>query len=38
VDAAEMDRLIAKLEKERSTGKGGGLRALAAKDMKKLMA
>ncbi|MFW6133115.1 MAG: Gfo/Idh/MocA family protein [Planctomycetota bacterium] len=26
VDAAKMDRLLAKLERERSTGKGGGLR------------
>ncbi|MFB3892939.1 MAG: Gfo/Idh/MocA family protein [Phycisphaerae bacterium] len=37
VDAAEIDRLIAKLEKERSTGKGQGLRAKAAKEMRKLL-
>jgi len=37
VDAAKMDRLIVRLERERSTGKGGGQRAKAAKAMRKLM-
>ncbi len=37
VDAAEMDRLVRQLEKERSTGKGGGMRAEAERDFKKLM-
>ncbi len=37
VDAAEADRLVRKLEKERSTGRGGGLRAAADREMKKLM-
>jgi hypothetical protein len=37
VDEKEIDRLIRKLEKERSTGKGGGMRAEADRDFKKLM-
>ena len=37
VDAAEIDRLIAKLEKDRSTGKGQGLRARCEKELKKLL-
>ena len=38
VDAAEIDRLIAKLEGEKSTGKGGGLRAKTSRELKRLMA
>ena len=37
VDARKIDNLIAKLERERSTGKGGDLRKQAAKDWRKLM-
>jgi predicted dehydrogenase len=37
VDAAEIDRLILQLEKQRSTGRGGGLRAAADREMKRLM-
>ena len=37
VDAAEMDRLIARLERDRSTGKGGRQRAKAARELKKLL-
>ena len=37
VDAKEIEQLIAKLEKERSTGKGQGLRGKAEKEMKKLV-
>jgi len=37
VDAAEIERLIAKLERERSTGKGEGLRKAADRDFRKLM-
>jgi predicted dehydrogenase len=37
VDAGEIERLIKQLEKERSTGKGGGMRAEAEKDFQKLM-
>ncbi len=36
VKDAEIDRLIRRLEKQRSTGKGGGLRAAAAKLMRKV--
>ncbi len=38
VDAAKIDKLIAKLERERSTGKGGGQRKKAERAMKKLLA
>jgi len=38
VDAAKMDRLLAKLERERSTGKGGGQRKRAQRQLKKLLA
>ena len=38
VDADEMERLMNKLERERSTGKGQGIRKAANKDMRKLMA
>lgn len=38
VDAGDMDRLIAKLERQRSTGKGRGQRALAGREMRKLLA
>ena len=37
VDGAEMDRLLAKLERERSTGKGGGMRKQAKACLNKLM-
>ncbi len=37
VDGAEMDRLLAKLERERSTGKGGGMRKQAKACLRKLM-
>ena len=37
VDAAEMDRLILALEKQRSTGKGEGLRKAADKEYARLM-
>jgi predicted dehydrogenase len=37
VDAAEMERLITSLERERSTGKGCGTRAAAQRDLKKLL-
>ncbi len=37
VDEKEIDRLIRSLEKERSTGKGGGMRAEADRDFKRLM-
>jgi len=37
VDAAAVDRLLARLERERSTGKGGGLRKLAERDLRKLL-
>ena len=37
IDDNEIERLIAKLEKERSTGKGGGLRAKANRDLRKLL-
>jgi predicted dehydrogenase len=36
-DGAKMDRLIARLEKQRSTGKGGGMRAEAGKELRKLL-
>jgi predicted dehydrogenase len=36
VDAAAVDRLLAKLERERSTGRGGGLRAKYARQFKRL--
>ena len=38
VDAAQIDRLIGKLQRERSTGKGGNLRNKAAKELKALLA
>jgi predicted dehydrogenase len=38
VNAAEIDKLIGKLQRERSTGKGGGLRAKAARELKALLA
>lgn len=38
VDAKQMERLLDKLIRERSTGKGGGMRAAAARDMKKILA
>jgi len=37
VNGAEMDRLLAKLERERSTGKGGGIRKQAKACLNKLM-
>jgi len=37
VDTGEIDRLIARLERERSTGRGGGLRRKAARDLAKLL-
>jgi predicted dehydrogenase len=37
VDGAEMDRLLAKLERERSIGKGGGIRKKAKACLNKLM-
>jgi predicted dehydrogenase len=37
VDAKEIDALIAKLERERSTGRGGGLRRQADKSLRKLI-
>jgi hypothetical protein len=37
VDAAQIEKLIAQLDKQRSTGKGGGLRAAMEKEMKKLL-
>jgi len=37
VDPAEIDRLIARLEKERSTGRGGGLRKRAARQLQRLL-
>ena len=37
VDAGEIDRLLRKLEKDRSTGKGGDMRAAADRAMRKLM-
>ena len=36
VDAAEMDRLLASLEREKSSGKGGNVRKQVAVEMKKL--
>ena len=36
VDDGEIERLIAKLERERSTGRGGGLRKLADREYRKL--
>ena len=36
VDAAAMERLVVKLEADRSTGRGGGLRKLAERELKKL--
>ncbi len=38
VDAAQMERLLDRLIRKRSAGKGGQLRKLAAADMKKLLA
>ena len=38
VDAGQMDRLLASLERRLSTGKGGGLRAKATRDLKNLLA
>ena len=38
VDAAEIDRLLARMEREHSTGRGGGLRAKAARAMARLLA
>jgi predicted dehydrogenase len=38
VDADQIDRLIAGLERQHSTGKGGGLRKRAARAMRKLLA
>jgi len=37
VDGAEIDRLIAKLERERSTGRGGGMRKTADRRLKQLL-
>ncbi len=37
VDEKEIDRLIKKLERERSSGKGGGMRAEADRDLNKLL-
>ena len=36
-DAAEMDRLLARLERERSSGRGGGLRAKYDREFRRLM-
>ena len=38
VDPIEVDRLVAKLEKQRSTGKGQGIRRRATRDLRKLLA
>ena len=38
VDAGEIDRLIRKLERERSTGRGQGERAKADRELRKLLA
>ncbi len=38
VDPVEIDRLVGKLERERSTGKGQGIRRKARRDLKKLLA
>ncbi|MGA2265733.1 MAG: Gfo/Idh/MocA family oxidoreductase [Phycisphaerae bacterium] len=38
VDEREIERLIAKLQKQRSTGKGHRIRAKAGRDLKKLLA
>ena len=38
VDDREIDRLIAKLQKERSTGKGEGIRSKATRDLRRLLA
>jgi len=37
VDAAAADRLIARLERQRSTGKGGSLRAKVQREMRRLL-
>jgi predicted dehydrogenase len=37
VDAAQMDRLLARLERERSTGRGGGMRTGAQRELRKLL-
>ncbi len=37
VDAAKMDRLLARLERERATGKGGGLRRKYQAEFRRLM-
>jgi len=37
VDADEMERLVIRLERERSTGKGQGIRKKATRELKKLM-
>jgi len=36
VDAAAMERLLARLERQRSTGRGGGMRKAAQQDLRKL--
>ena len=38
VDDREIDRLVVKLEKARSTGKGQGIRSKATRDLRKLLA
>ena len=37
VDETEMERLISTLEREHSTGKGGGIRAKAMRDLRRLL-
>ena len=37
VDEGQMERLIGSLERERSTGKGGGIRAAAMRDLRRLL-
>ena len=37
VDAAEIDRLIAALERQRSTGRGGNMRRIADREFRRLM-
>jgi hypothetical protein len=38
VNEQEVERLISKLQNERSTGKGQGIRTMACRDLKKLLA
>jgi predicted dehydrogenase len=38
IDAGEVDRLLARLQRERSTGKGGGASQVARRELRKLLA